>query len=79
MEHPLIGNIDHLSTDELSSKITDLNRKLNVATNTGNAHLCDQIRMALTTFQNKYQERLRAENEQQLRNANIDTTKIDIR
>lgn len=79
MEHPLIGSIDHLTTEELSAKINDLNRKLNVAVGTGNAHLCDQVRMALATFQNKYQEKLRAEDEQQLRNAKIDTTKIDVR
>jgi hypothetical protein len=29
-----------------------------VAAGTGNAHLCDQIRMAIETFRNKYQEKL---------------------
>lgn len=60
MEHPLIGPIDDLTIDELSSKINDLNSKLNIVTRSGNAHLCNQIRMALETYQNKYQEKLQA-------------------
>ena len=58
MEHPLIGNIDDLTIDELSSKITELSGKLNIATRMGNAHLCNQLRMAIETFQNKFQSRL---------------------
>jgi len=60
MEHPLIGNIDELTLDDLTTKISDLNNKLNIVTRTGNGHLCNQIRMALETYQNKYQEKLRA-------------------
>ena len=60
MEHPLIGNIDELTVDELSTKISDLHNKLNMVMRTGNGHLCNQIRMALETYQNKYQEKLQA-------------------
>ncbi len=35
----------------------ELSNKLNIAAGTGNAHLCDQIRMALETFRNKYQDK----------------------
>jgi hypothetical protein len=59
MEHPLIGDINNLTIDELSTKVSELSNKLNIATGTGNAHLCDQIRMALETFRNKYQDKLR--------------------
>lgn len=59
MEHPLISDIDNLNTEQLLERITDLRKKLNIAMNTGNGHLCNQIRMAMETFQNKYQERLR--------------------
>lgn len=55
MEHPLIGNLGDLTADELSSKITELYGKLNIASRSGNAHLCNQIRMALESYQNKYQ------------------------
>lgn len=58
MEHPLIGDINNLTIDELSAKVNDLSNKLNIATRSGNGHLCNQIRMALETFRNKYQERL---------------------
>ena len=58
MEHPLIGNIDHLTEDELSEKINDLSRKLNMAVRSGNGHMCNQLRMALESFQNKYQQKL---------------------
>lgn len=59
MEHPLIPNIDDLTTDELSSKITELNKKLSIAYRLANHDLCNQIRMAIETYQNKYQEKLR--------------------
>jgi len=58
MEHPLIGNIDHLTEDELSEKINELNRKLNMAIRSGNGHMCNQLRMAIESFQSKYQQKL---------------------
>jgi len=59
MEHPLISNVDELTTEQLQEKISELTKKLGIALRTGNAHLCNQLRMALETFNNKYQERLR--------------------
>ena len=59
MEHPLIPNLDALSEQELLDKIGELNRKLGIALRTGNAYLCNQLRMAIESYQNKYQERLR--------------------
>jgi hypothetical protein len=59
MEHPLIGNIDNLTEDELIGKINELNNKLGIAARTGNGHLCNQIRMALESFQSKYQQKIR--------------------
>lgn len=78
MEHPLITNLDEYSADELSSKISELNKKLSIAMTTGNAHLCNQLRMAIETFRNKYQEKLRQEYDKKLAAANIDQGKIDI-
>jgi hypothetical protein len=62
MDHPLIGNIDDLTTEELGSKVTELNKKLTIAYRMGNNHLCNQLRMAIETYQNKYQEKLRKTN-----------------
>ena len=59
MEHPLIPNLDNLKIDELGDKISELNKKLRIAQNMGNGHLCNQIRMAIESYQAKYQERLR--------------------
>jgi hypothetical protein len=76
MEHPLIGNIDHLTEDELSEKINELNRKLNMATRTGNGHMCNQLRMAIESFQSKYQQKLQEARKGQ--STNFDD-KIDIK
>lgn len=60
MEHPLIPNLDDLSLEQLSEKISELNKKLGIAYRTGNSYLCDQLRMAIESYQNKYQEKLRS-------------------
>jgi hypothetical protein len=59
MEHPLISNLDSLTTQQLSDKIAELNKKLGIAYRTGNAYLCEQLRMAIESYQSKYQERLK--------------------
>jgi hypothetical protein len=59
MEHPLIGDISHLSIEDLSSKITELHKKLGIAQRIGNGHVGHQIRMALESYQNQYQQRLK--------------------
>jgi hypothetical protein len=59
MEHPLISNLDSLTTQQLSDKIAELNKKLGIAYRTGNSYLCDQLRMAIESYQSKYQERLK--------------------
>ena len=58
MEHPLIGDLNNLTLDELSAKVADLNSKLSMAMRTGNGHLCNQIRMAIESYNVKYQEKL---------------------
>jgi hypothetical protein len=59
MEHPLIGNLNEYTSEQLLEKISELNRKLGIAHNMGNAHLCNQIRMAIQSHQTKYQEKIR--------------------
>ena len=56
MEHPLVNNLDDVSTDELQNRINDLTKKLNWARRT-NANLAGQISMILEAYQNKYRER----------------------
>jgi hypothetical protein len=59
MEHPLIPNLNDLTEQQLLDTITELNRKLGIAYSTGNSYLCNQIRMALESYQNKYSEKIR--------------------
>ena len=60
MEHPLIPSLDHMTVEELGAKISELNKKMAIAHRTGNAHLCNQIRMAIESHQVKYQEKTQA-------------------
>ena len=59
MEHPLIENLDNLSQEQLQEKISELTKKLGIAMRTGNGHLCNQLRMALESYQNKYNDKQR--------------------
>lgn len=58
MEHPLIPNLQDLKIDELGAKITELNKKLRIAQNMGNGYLCNQIRMAIESYQTVHSQRL---------------------
>jgi hypothetical protein len=62
MEHPLIGDLSNLTVEEISSKINELYKKMAIAQRSGNGHLTNQVRMAIETYQNQYQQRLREEN-----------------
>ena len=77
MEHPLIDNIDHLSVDELTTKINELTRKYNWARR-HNAHLANQIAMALETFRNKQAEKYQAMIDAQKKDAPDFSDRIDI-
>jgi len=65
MEHPLIPNLSDLSAEELSNKISELYKKLAIASRSGNGYMCDQIRMALSSYQNQYQEKTRKDSDTQ--------------
>ena len=58
MEHPLIGDLNNLSMEELLNRIADLNKKLSMAMRSGNGYMCNQLRMAIESHQVKYQEKL---------------------
>jgi hypothetical protein len=77
MEHPLIGSLDELTLEELSAKINELGKKLGIAARTGNGHLCDQIRMAMTNYQNMYQQKLQESYKKAQGDSNFDD-KINI-
>lgn len=58
MEHPLITNLDQLTIDDLTSKISDLQQKMSWAIRMNHGHMAQQISMALESYQNKYREKL---------------------
>jgi hypothetical protein len=62
MEHPLINNLDSLTAEQLLDKISELNKKFNIAQSTGNGHLCNQISMAIESHRNRYMEKTRPNN-----------------
>jgi hypothetical protein len=78
MEHPLIGNLDELTVDELGKKVSDLNQKLTIAMRSGNGHLCNQLRMVIESYQNKYQEKVQSTYRKQIEDSNFNS-KIDIK
>lgn len=78
MEHPLIGDVSALTTEELGAKVSELQKKLAIAQRSGNGHLGNQIRMALETYYNAYQTKLQ-ESYQKANTTNIDfNDKINI-
>lgn len=76
MEHPLIGDISELNLDQLTERITELTKKIQIARNTGNGRLVHQLGMAMETYQNAYRARVE---EQTRRSGDPDfSNKIDI-
>jgi len=78
MEHPLIGNLEELTLEDLSKTVTDLNQKLTIAMRTGNGNLCNQLRMAIESYQTKYQEKIQSTYRKQIEDSNFNS-KIDIK
>lgn len=60
MFHPLSGNVEELTDEDLSNKIHDLTKKLGLSYRFGNAHLANQINMMLEEMR---QERMRRDRE----------------
>ena len=58
MEHPFIHSLEDLTLEQLGAKISELHKKLNIAHRSGNGYLCDQIRMALNSYQAKHQAKM---------------------
>ena len=78
MEHPFINSLDDLTLEQLGSKVSELHKKLTIAHRTGNGYLCDQIRMALNSYNNKYQEKMRALSAPKPGESDSFNSKIDI-
>jgi hypothetical protein len=78
MEHPLIGSLDKLTQEQVSEKINELNKKLAIATRFGNGHLCQQLRMAIESYQIRNQQILQEQIKKDSENSTLHLDKIDI-
>jgi hypothetical protein len=78
MEHPFINSLEDLTIEQLGSKISDLHKKLSIAHRMGNGYLCDQIRMALNSYNNKYQQKMQALSAPKAGETDSFNNKIDI-
>lgn len=78
MEHPLISSLDNLTQDQVSEKILELNKKLAIATRFGNGHLCQQLRMAIESYQVRSRQLLDEQIKKDTDNAALHFDKIDI-
>jgi hypothetical protein len=78
MEHPFIHNLEDMTLEQLGSKVSELHKKLSIAHRMGNSYLCDQIRMALNSYNNKYQQKMKALTAPKSGEADSFNDKIDI-
>lgn len=77
MEHPLITDLDNLTLEELQTKIQELTKKRAWALRT-NAHLANQIGMALESYTNKHREKQQAMLDGMNKNSPDYSDRIDI-
>lgn len=55
----MIGDLSEQTLEQLGSKVNELQKKLAIAQSTGNGYLGNQVRMALETYYNAYQAKLK--------------------
>jgi len=77
LEHPLIGDISHLNSDELQTRITELGKKLSWARR-NNAYLASQLEMALETYNNQYRAKQQEIYDAAMKKGSDFADKIDI-
>jgi hypothetical protein len=78
MEHPFINNLEDMTLEQLGSKVSELHKKLNIAHRMGNGYLCDQIRLAIESYNGKYQQKMRALSAPKAGDTDSFNDKIDI-
>ena len=54
MQHPFIGDLSHLSIDEIQTKVNDLTSKLSYCYRTQNQVLIRQLHMAIDSYKAEY-------------------------
>lgn len=78
IEHPLVQVDPEISAEQLQTRIQELTRKLTTARRLGNAHLANQIQMALASYQSVQDRRLREQQDRDRGNLPDYSDRIDI-
>ena len=58
MQHPFINDLSNLSLEEIQSKISELNNKLNFAYRSGKGPLIHQIGMIIESYRAEYSKKM---------------------
>jgi len=64
MEHPFIGDLSELTTEELQEKINSLYSKIQFATRMGNHPLATQILMVIESYKTQYNKKMQEQFEE---------------
>ena len=75
-EHPLLETLKEKTMEEIQSTISDLNKKLSFASQSGNAQLVNQLQLVLNSYHEAY--RLKLDATVKKGNAEQFASKIDI-
>ena len=72
MEHPFINNLGDKTLEEVQNTLSDLYKKLNFASRTGNSALIYQLRMAIESYQSQFSKKMDETFKKQKINTKID-------
>jgi hypothetical protein len=75
-EHPLLETLKEKNMEEIQGTISELNKKLSFASQTGNTDLVNQLQLVLNSYHEAYRLKLAETNKKG--NADKFTNKIDI-
>jgi len=58
MEHPLLEDLKGLTLEEIQSKVSELNKRLAFAYQTGNQPMQQQLHLIMNSYQEAYKRKL---------------------
>jgi hypothetical protein len=58
MEHPLLQDLKGLTLEEIQSKISELNKRLAFAYQTGNQPVINQLQLIMGSYQEAYRKKM---------------------
>jgi hypothetical protein len=70
--HPLVSNLQDMSEQDITAKLSDLYKKMAIANRTGNGALLSQLRMVIDDYQSEFNRRKQAEIQKLSKDNNFD-------